>query len=87
MWDEYGDRHRGVCLAFSRERLEARIRDELDAFSHYSGDVTYTSSGWAGSEAREWEGVSGLDRAALSDVDVMSHIERFPPRLLFPKDR
>jgi Protein of unknown function (DUF2971) len=29
MWQLYGDDHRGVCLAFDRERLLAALRSEL----------------------------------------------------------
>jgi hypothetical protein len=54
MWEQYGDNHRGVCLIFRRDRLEAVLDDELGKQGeHFKGEVKYTPSGFFGSEARE----------------------------------
>jgi hypothetical protein len=48
MWEQYGEEHAGVCLAFDRERLVASIAASLQSqglASAYHRPVEYTESG------------------------------------------
>jgi hypothetical protein len=48
MWEQYGERHAGVCLVFDRDRLAANIAESLerqDLATPYHRPVEYTESG------------------------------------------
>jgi Protein of unknown function (DUF2971) len=54
MWDQYGDKHRGVCLLFDAEHLTHAIQVAFSAHQIQSwfGEVVYTEAGIAGSTLR-----------------------------------
>lgn len=53
MWEQYGDRHRGACLLFDRDRLHAVLEYEGQGHgAFYLGDVRYTEAGIAESATR-----------------------------------
>jgi len=54
MWEQYGDQHRGVCLAFDRAAfVEGAFRESLRNFGGtYVGDVEYTPGGFVAHPAR-----------------------------------
>jgi hypothetical protein len=48
MWEQYGEGHAGVCLAFDRDRLIANLTESLERqglASPYHRPVEYTESG------------------------------------------
>jgi hypothetical protein len=48
MWEQYGEGHAGVCLAFDRDRLAANVAESLerqDLATPYHQPVEYTESG------------------------------------------
>jgi Protein of unknown function (DUF2971) len=48
MWEQYGEGHEGICLAFDRDRLIAAVTDSLehqDLAAPYHLAVEYTESG------------------------------------------
>jgi hypothetical protein len=48
MWDQYAEKHKGVCLVFDRAALTARIADSLAAQNldaPYNGAVQYSREG------------------------------------------
>jgi len=48
MWDQYGDKHRGVCLVFDRAALDAAITASLSPLGLlWSGEVTYDNAALA----------------------------------------
>ena len=44
MWAQYGDLHRGLCLAFSRDEMVEEIKKEYGEFKLYRGDIKYKDS-------------------------------------------
>lgn len=44
MWAQYGDLHRGLCLAFSRDDLVDDVKKTYNEFKLYRGDIKYTDS-------------------------------------------
>lgn len=50
MWEQYAENHAGACLVFDRLKLQAAIRQDLQAHGRYwEGDVKYTPAGFAAS--------------------------------------
>ena len=47
MWEQYGDRHRGVCLLFEAARLEHAISEACPEHTIYKGKVNYSREGIA----------------------------------------
>jgi Protein of unknown function (DUF2971) len=62
MWEQYGEKHRGVCLLFDRPRLERAIRDEWpDERSRYLDNVVYKRDGNSEIVRRGLNGDQGLN--------------------------
>lgn len=45
MWHHYADKHKGVCLMFSREKLLNALSRQLKSEQLFNGRVTYTDQG------------------------------------------
>jgi Protein of unknown function (DUF2971) len=84
MWEQYGERHSGICLVFDRAMLESRIETELAEVPHYSGDVRYTPGGWAQSNARTAADADMLDRG-FQEVVIQAHIDTYKDDFFFLK--
>jgi hypothetical protein len=54
LWEQYGDRHRGVCLLFRREVFERTVSTHFSALGVgvYSEEVSYTPGGYATSDGK-----------------------------------
>lgn len=50
VWEQYAEAHKGVCLVFSREALEAALTEDFGDKIHF-GEVQYTPVGVADSAA------------------------------------
>ena len=80
MWDRYGDRHRGACLVFDRDKLHRAFREQMppETSAHeptlHMGPVRYTPGGIADSLA---VGTIVGDDAMFSDTRaaVARHID------------
>ncbi|MEC7642863.1 DUF2971 domain-containing protein [Idiomarina sp.] len=45
MWAQYGDRHKGLCLIFDRERIKSLLIEQFDKKAElYGSDITYRNS-------------------------------------------
>jgi len=44
MWDQYGQKNRGVCLALSKKKLIKQIKDQYSEKTIYHDDVIYSTS-------------------------------------------
>jgi hypothetical protein len=84
MWEQYGERHRGVCLLFDRARLHDVLPVELAAHgAFYLGDVRYTEAGIAESATRSFvdDRIFGPDLAerdaAIDDYIQLHHQDFF----------
>ena len=87
MWAQYGDAHKGVCLAFDREKLIEKVAEACaNAVGIYYGNVTYRDRGL----------LPRLDEGHYSiDVDYIekhgfetfwkTHLDQYHHRLLFEK--
>jgi hypothetical protein len=73
MWDQYGERHTGVCLLFNRRRLQREIRRSLRSQGldppHYRR-VRYTAGGPA-------ERIRELDLGSLVHAQASVTVRRF----------
>lgn len=74
LWAHYGQRHAGVCLRFSRQKLLSAFRAAREsAVHHFDGDVRYrTVSLGAGPEGINLDQVAefGADAVALRYADT-----------------
>jgi hypothetical protein len=86
MWEQYGERHHGVCLVFDRERLHSVLTQQLqDAGSRfYCGGVRYTKAGIAGEVAALTLDVDLIRRHGL-DETLARHMDRFHKALFLTK--
>jgi hypothetical protein len=41
MWSQYGDNHKGVCLAFSKRKIDEQLKQTLDQDKLFTGKVKY----------------------------------------------
>ena len=41
MWAQYGNRHKGFCLIFDREKITAKARQQFPRLPMYAGRITY----------------------------------------------
>ena len=61
MWDQYGDKYRGVCLSFSKSKLieqHNELKDEIKYIKYsefYTNNISIDSSSLAKLGAREYE--------------------------------
>lgn len=68
MWDQYGDRYNGVCLAFSRQKLS-------EGHNHYSGDVCYKDYNFVQNNHLEID-LNKLDSENFSGEYLQNRIEK-----------
>ena len=83
MWENYGENHRGVCLAFDRDQLVEAIATSLDAqglLSPYHKAVEYTETG-AHDLTLDHTGASGQ----ITPQFVAGYIEEHHVELFFRK--
>lgn len=88
MWAQYGDGHRGVCLALDQVELDSAVRLAAGVRPVFSGPVEYYQSGHGPSS----EDGNPYDIAYLEDVETFGidavmepHIARFNRELFFTK--
>lgn len=75
MWEQYGDNHRGVCLLFDRDRLEAFLQNEVGDERIYWDDVRYDRQGIAGSPVQHVIDERIFDEKQRQQA-VAEHIDR-----------
>lgn len=74
MWEQYGDNHRGVCLAFDRRALiEGEFRRALQEIGGTNiGEVDYTAGGFAADPARVLADIPDDENASRA---IFEHLE------------
>ncbi len=85
MWAQYGDLHRGLCLAFSRDRLVMDIKKVYSSFKLYRGDIKYKDSS---SDMRQAYHIE-LNEGALHDFReffISEHLIKYREDLFFTKN-
>lgn len=77
MWEQYADKHRGVCLVFDAERLTRAMQDAFRAhqIQSWCREVVYTEAGIAGSTLRFLTDTRIFDADQRADA-VTEFIER-----------
>ena len=82
MWDQYADRHKGVCLAFRRQLLDEQIKLQFDSDDVYSGPVKY-------SDQETGEFVLSYDKIQEKSLEdaVAEHLVEYRNDLFFHKLR
>src|SRR5215218_9959612 len=84
LWAHYGARHSGVCLKFSRQRLDAAIRTQLSGKGQlFSGEVAYYASHRQGT-VLEPLNMSQIKEFGL-DAVADHYINRYHHALFFAK--
>lgn len=76
MWEQYGDNHRGACLMFDRDRLEAFLQNEVGDERIYWDDVRYDRQGIAGSPVQHVMDERIFDEKQRQQA-VAEHIDRY----------
>jgi hypothetical protein len=84
MWEQYGDRHRGVCLLFDAARLEHAISEAYPEHAIYKGTVTYSREGIARSCVQRIVVVSSVADEDLTRV-VSEYTDTHHDALFFLK--
>jgi hypothetical protein len=85
MWAQYGDLHRGLCLAFSRDNLVDDIKKTYTDFKLYRGDIRYKDSSLDMRQAYHIE----LTNDALTnfrDFFISEHLIKYRENLFFTKN-
>jgi hypothetical protein len=89
MWDQYGDKHKGVCLVFFKEHLDRLIRSQHPNAWHRRGKVAYLNRPLA-PDLRVWEPYT-INMPLLRQLGVHDyaeqHIYRHAAHLFFEKAR
>lgn len=44
MWAQYGQKNRGICIAFSRESMVQEVKEQYPYSKFYRGEIKYTDS-------------------------------------------
>jgi hypothetical protein len=86
MWEQYGDRHRGVCLLFDAARLEHAISEACPEHVIYKGKVNYSREGIARSCVQRIFVVSSVEDEDLTRV-VSEYTDAHHDALFFLKNR
>jgi Protein of unknown function (DUF2971) len=86
LWEQYADRHRGVCLLFQRARFEDAIASQLNrlGLAYYLGDVSYTAAGYAASVGKTLTDPRIFD-SETAQVALFEHIHRHRQDFFFLK--
>jgi hypothetical protein len=88
MWSQYGDKHRGVCLAFDTIALDAAVRQAAGSSPVFSGAVTYhhTTHGPSGNPDDPF-GIRYLEDIESQGLEPIleAHIGRFGKHLFLTK--
>jgi hypothetical protein len=85
MWEQYGDRHRGVCLLFDTARLEHAISEACPEQTIYKGKVDYSREGIARSDLQQIFVVDSVADEDLSRV-VSEYTDTHHDALFFLKN-
>ena len=77
MWEQYADRHRGVCLLFDGERLRNRLATALSeqGILSWLGEIDYTAAGIAGSTALRYFDDPDLRGQRTRSTAIADHID------------
>jgi hypothetical protein len=86
MWEQYGDRHRGVCLLFEAARSEHAISEACPEDTIYKGKVNYSREGIARSCVQQIFVVNSVADEDLTRV-VSEYTDRHHEALFFLKNR
>jgi Protein of unknown function (DUF2971) len=84
MWEQYGDNHRGACLLFDRDRLEAFLQNEVGDERIYWDDVRYDRQGIADSPVQHVTDERIFDEKQRQ-LAVAEHIDRYRSDFFFLK--
>jgi Protein of unknown function (DUF2971) len=84
MWEQYGDNHRGACLLFDRDRLEAFLQNGVGDERIYWDDVRYDRQGIAGSPVQHVMDARVFDEKQRQQA-VAEHIDRYRRDFFFLK--
>jgi hypothetical protein len=87
LWAQYGDRHRGVCLAFDRDALHAAVMQAAGVRPVYCGDISYFDSPRSMRRTDDPFGIRYLEDIHARGIDAVleAHIAQFSEQLLFTK--
>lgn len=80
MWEQYGDNHQGVCLAFSAACMTGPFYEQLKQFGAPNiGPVRYTEGGFVVSDARLLDGDGLTEQNAIEALTahLMNHNNAF----------
>ncbi|MCK8060971.1 DUF2971 domain-containing protein [Fusibacter sp. A2] len=85
MWAQYGDLHRGLCLAFSRDDLVDDIKKTYNNFKLYRGDIRYKDSS---TDVRKAYHININSDALINfrDFFITEHLIRYREDLFFTKN-
>lgn len=87
MWAQYGDNHKGICLAFDRVKLEEKVAEACaDAVRFYRGNVTYKNRHLL-PDFGEGDYMINVDYVEKHGFETfwMTHLDQYRHRLLFEK--
>ena len=87
MWAQYADCHNGVCLAFSRRKLDERIRAELNKYDIiFGGAVVYKNRGFITNFLDDEYNINYSDFNAFGKNEYIKlHIIKHYKKLYFEK--
>lgn len=88
MWAQYGDNHRGVCLAFDTNALDAAVQQAAGELPVFAGAVEYhhTTHGPSGIQDDPF-GIRYIEDIESQGLDLIleEHIARYSDHLFFTK--
>lgn len=84
MWAQYGDLHRGICLAFSKSKLKNQLKEEFSNFKKFDDHVKYDNSYMKTMNGYHID-INQIGGEEFEEFVIKSHLKEFKDELFFTK--